>query len=157
MLSRIRDGTGGDGPLTLAHLHVQRVVLGKQAGVIDPQQHFIMAGRQRPGGGEGCLVGWEEEDTSAPPFPRTRMPCSPGKDPTYRTGADGPVGPVLSEELQDERPSVARSIRVHYIQLDGHRLLAADTGRPLLDHRPVVILVQETDDQRARPCGRDTV
>lgn len=140
-VGRIRDGTGGDGPLTLTHLHVQRAVLGKQAGVRDPQQHFIMAGRQLPVGGEGCHGSWEEEDTSAPPFPRTRTPCSPGKGSTCRTGADGPVDPVLSEKLQGKGPSVARPIRVHHIKLDGRRLLTAETGRPLLDHRPVVVLV----------------
>lgn len=53
----MRDGTGGDGPLTRTHLYVQRAVLMKQAGVVETQQHFVMAGRQLPSGGEGGHVG----------------------------------------------------------------------------------------------------
>lgn len=150
--SRIRDGTGGDGPLTRTHLHVQRAVLKEPAGVVEAQQHFITAGRQLPRGGEGGQVSCGENRSR---FRRTLDPS--GKAPTCRVGTDGPVDLMLSEELQGEGPSVARSIRVHHVQLDGRRAPAADTGCPLLDHRTVVILVQEADQQSARACGRDNV
>lgn len=146
------DETGGDVPPTLTHLYVQRAVLMKQAGVVETQQHFITAGRQLPSGGEGGHVGCGE-DRSATRFPLKTH--SSGQALTCRIGTDGPVDPVLSQKLQGERPGVARSIGVHDIEPDGRRVLVAETGRPLLDHWTVVVLVQETDDQRARPCGGD--
>lgn len=69
------------------------------------------------------------------------MPRSSEKPLTCGIGADGPVDLVLSEKLQGKGPSVARSIRVHDIKPDGRRLLIAEAGCPLLDHRTVVVLV----------------
>lgn len=76
---------------------------------------------------------------------------------TCGIGTDGPVDLVFSENHRGKRAGVARSIRVHEIQVDGRRVLIAEAGSPLLDHRAVVILVQETDDQSARPRGGDSV
>lgn len=138
--AQTRGETGGASPLTLTHLYVQRAVLIKRAGVVDTQQHFIIPGRQLPFGGEGCHVSCGE-NRSATRFPRTLTPRSSGKALTCRVDADAPVDLVLSEKLQGKRPSVARSIRVYDIKPDGRRLLIAETGCPLLDHRTVVILV----------------
>lgn len=52
---------------------------------------------------------------------------------------------------------MARSVGVHEIQVDGRRVLIAENGSPLLDHRAVVILVQETDHESARPRGGDSI
>lgn len=60
---------------------------------------------------------------------------------TCRVDADGPVDPVLSEELHGKRPSVARSVGVHDIEADRRRVLVAESGPPLSDHRAVVILI----------------
>lgn len=138
--AQTRGETGGASPLTLTHLYVQRAVLIKRAGVVEPQQHFIITGRQLPFGGEGCHVSCGE-NRSATRFPRTLTPRSSGKALTCRVDADAPVDLVLSEKLQGKRPSVARSIRVYDIKPDGRRLLIAETGCPLLDHRTVVVLV----------------
>lgn len=139
--SRIRVETGGDGPLTRTHLDVQRAVLVQPASVVEAQQHFIVAGRQLPFGGEGCHASCEENRSAAARFPGPLTPRSSGKPLTCGIGADGPVDLVLSEKLQGKGPGVARSIRVHDIKLDGPRLLIAEAGCPLLDHRTVVVLV----------------
>lgn len=76
---------------------------------------------------------------------------------TCGIGTDGPVDLVFPENLRGKRTGVARSVGVHEVQVDGRRVLVAESGSPLLDHRAVVILVQETDDQSARPRGGDSI
>lgn len=54
--SRMWEETGRGSSLALTHLDVQRVVLVKHAGIVETQQHLIIARRQLPFGGEGHHV-----------------------------------------------------------------------------------------------------
>lgn len=54
------DEAGGDSALAPTHLYVQRVVLIERPGVVEAQQHLVMAGRQLPSGGEGYHVSCED-------------------------------------------------------------------------------------------------
>lgn len=74
------DEAGGDSPLTLTHLYVQGAVLVKHPGVIETQQHPIIARRQLPFGGEGRHVSCREKRSAtlcrSPLTPRVCGNCS---------------------------------------------------------------------------------
>lgn len=64
---------------------------------------------------------------------------------------------MTSEELRGERPGVARPVGVLHVEEGGPGEPMAEAGRPPLDGWTVVVLVQDADDQRARPRGGDGV
>lgn len=76
---------------------------------------------------------------------------------TCRIGAHGPVDLVLSLKLHHKRSCMTRSVKVHYVKLGGKRISVAQTDSPLLDHRKMVVHIQQTHDQSTRPCSRDGI
>lgn len=76
---------------------------------------------------------------------------------TCRIGAYGPVDLVLALKLHHKRSSVTRSVTVHYIKPGGKRISIAQADFPLLDHRKMVIHIQQIDNQSTRPCSRDGI
>lgn len=69
--------TGGDSPLALTHLYLQRAVLVKHTGIVETQQHLIIARRQLPFGGEGRHISCRD-NRSATLRRSTLTPCLSG-------------------------------------------------------------------------------
>lgn len=76
---------------------------------------------------------------------------------TCGIAAYGPVDLVLALKLHHKRSSVTRSVTVHYIKPGGRRISIAQADFPLLDHRKMVIHIQQTHNQSARPCSWDGI
>lgn len=118
--SRMWEETGRGSSLALTHLYVQRAVLVKHARIVETQQHLIIARRQLPFGGEGRHISCRDNRSA------TLCQITPQCDAmfiwfllTCSIDADGPVDLVISEKLNSKGTSVARSIGIHDIKVDG--------------------------------------